>query len=65
MQPWIDSTQMALAFVNSRKFLSRTIVGATSMDRVNSNSETVKILLFDGVMQGIQAIHDAKPKPSP
>jgi len=65
MQPWLDSAQMALAFVNSRKFLPRTTVRATSMDRVNSNSETVKIILFVDAVRGIQTIHDAQPNPSP
>ena len=64
MQPGLDSARMALAFVNSGKFLPSTIVGATGMDQLNTNSESVNIILSDDVVQGIQAFHKAQPNPS-
>ena len=35
------------------------------MDQLNTNSESVNIILSDDVVQGIQAIHEAQPNPSP
>lgn len=61
----LDFAQMALAFVNSRKFLTSTIIGATTMDQLKTNIESVNIRLPEDVVQGIQAIHEAHPNPSP
>ena len=61
----LDFGQMALAFVNSRKFLTSTIVGATAMDQLKANIDSVNISLSEKIVQGIQAIHEAHPNPSP
>ncbi len=61
----LDFAQMALAFVNSRKFLTSTIIGATTMDQLKTNIESVNIRLSEDVVQAIQAIHETHPNPSP
>ncbi len=61
----LDPAQMALAFVNSRPFLTSTIIGATSMDQLKSNIGSIDVSLSQQVMEGIEAIHSAYPNPSP
>lgn len=61
----LELSQMALAFVNSRQFLTSTIIGATTMAQLRSNIESVALELPEEVLAGIQAIHDAHPNPSP
>ncbi|NNG12498.1 MAG: NADP(H)-dependent aldo-keto reductase [Halobacteria archaeon] len=61
----LDCARMALAFVNSRRFLTSTIIGATSMAQLRSNIGSIDLELSDEVLEGIQAIHEAHPNPSP
>jgi len=61
----LDCAQMALAFVNSRRFLTSTIVGATSLEQLRSNIASIGLELPGEVLEEIQAIHEAHPNPSP
>lgn len=61
----LDPAQMALAYVNSRKFLTSTIIGATSMQQLKSNIASIDISLGDDVLDGIEAIHREISNPSP
>ena len=61
----LDPAQMALAFVNSRPFLTSTIIGATSMDQLKRNIASIDLALSDKVLEGIETIHNAHANPSP
>jgi aryl-alcohol dehydrogenase-like predicted oxidoreductase len=61
----LDCAQMALAFVNSRPFVTSTIVGATTMEQLRSNIASIGLELSAEVLDGIQVIHAAHPNPSP
>lgn len=61
----LDPAQMALAYVNSRPFLTANIIGATSMEQLRSNIASADLVLSDEVLKGIEAIHDAHPNPCP
>ena len=61
----LDPAQMALAYVNTRPFLTSTIIGATTMDQLRSNISSVNVHLPDEVLTAIEAIHQAQPDPSP
>jgi len=61
----LDCAQMALAFANSRPFLTSTISGATTMEQLRSNIASIDLELSAEVLQGIEAIHEAHPNPSP
>ena len=61
----LDLAQMALAFVTSRKFLTSTIVGATTMDQLRTDIGSIQISLSEDVLEAIQAIHQAHPNPCP
>ncbi|MFZ1388509.1 MAG: NADP(H)-dependent aldo-keto reductase [Thiolinea sp.] len=61
----LDPAKMALAYVNSRPFLTANIIGATSMEQLRSNIASADLVLSDEVLKGIEAIHDAHPNPCP
>ena len=58
-------TEMALAFVTSRPFLTSNIIGATTMDQLIENINTHSLTLSQEVLDGIEAIHMTQPNPSP
>ncbi len=64
-QHGLDPAQMALAYVNSRQFLTSTIIGATTMAQLQANIASIDLDLSDEVLEGIEAIHEAHPNPSP
>jgi aryl-alcohol dehydrogenase-like predicted oxidoreductase len=59
----LDPAQMALAFVNSREFVTSTIIGATSLEQLKANIGSVDIKLSDDVLEEIQKIHVQHPNP--
>ena len=61
----LDPAQMALAYVNSRPFLTSTIVGATTMEQLRSNIDSINLSLSDEVLSAIEEIHNAHANPSP
>lgn len=61
----LSLAQMALAFVNSRPFLTSNIIGATNMDQLRENIGSIDIVLDQEVLDGIEAIHNSIPNPSP
>ncbi len=61
----LDPAQMALAYVNSRPFLTSTIIGATTMDQLKTDIASIDLELADTVLEGIEAIHQEIPNPSP
>ena len=61
----LSMTQMALAFVNSRPFVTSTIVGATTIEQLKENIASVDVNLSDEVLEGIEAIHNEIPNPAP
>jgi len=61
----LDPAQMALAYVNSRPFLTSTIIGATTMEQLKANIDSIQVQLSDEVLEGIEAIHKEHPNPSP
>lgn len=62
-QHGLDVCQMALAFVNSRPFLASTLIGATTMQQLRSNIDSIHVKLSDEVLQGIAAIRRENPMP--
>ena len=61
----LDPAQMALAYVNSRPFLTSTIIGATTMSQLKCNIDSIKVTLSAEVLQGIEAIHNEHANPCP
>ncbi|MCW8911362.1 MAG: NADP(H)-dependent aldo-keto reductase [Gammaproteobacteria bacterium] len=61
----LDPAQMALAYINSRQFLTSNIIGATTMEQLKSNIESASINLSNEVIEQIENIHLRYPNPSP
>lgn len=61
----LSPAQMALAYVTSRPFTTSTIIGATSMDQLSENIDSCHTRLSEEVLDGIEAIHQRYPNPSP
>ncbi|NRB61596.1 MAG: NADP(H)-dependent aldo-keto reductase [Saprospiraceae bacterium] len=57
--------QMALAFVNSRPFVTSNIIGATTMQQLRENIASIDITLSNSIIQGIETIQDRIPNPAP
>ena len=57
--------QMALAFINSRPFLTSNIIGATSMAQLKENIASKDVRLSDEVLEEIEAVHTRLPNPAP
>jgi aryl-alcohol dehydrogenase-like predicted oxidoreductase len=61
----LDPAQMALAFVNSRSFLTSNIIGATTMEQLEDNLESESLKLEQSVLDAIDEVHRRLPNPSP
>lgn len=61
----LEPAQMALAFVNQRSFMTSNIIGATTMEQLKTNIDSIDIKLSKEVMEGIEMIHKAYPNPAP
>ncbi|MBS9403005.1 NADP(H)-dependent aldo-keto reductase [Halomonas sp. TRM85114] len=61
----LDPAQMALAYVNSRSFLTSNIIGATSMAQLESNLASESLTLDQPVLEAIEAVHQRIPNPAP
>lgn len=61
----LDPAQMALAFVNSRPFLTSNIIGATTLEQLDSNIASESLTLSEEVVDAIEEVHQRLPNPSP
>ncbi len=61
----LDPAQMALAFVNSRPFVTSNIIGATSMAHLRTNIASVDLTLSNEVIAAINHVHSEMPDPCP
>ena len=61
----INPTHMALAFVNARPFVVSNIIGATTMEQLKMNIDSLDVVLSKAVLKGIEAIQQAIPNPAP
>ena len=61
----LTMVQLAQAFVNSRPFVTSNIIGATTMDQLKENIDSINIELADEIIDKINLIHNNNPNPSP
>ena len=61
----ISMVQLAQAFVNSRPFVTSNIIGATTMDQLKENIESIDIELNEEILEKIDIIHNNNPNPAP
>ncbi len=61
----ISLTQMALAFVNDRPFVTSNIIGATSLTQLKENIDSINLVLSDEILKEIEEVHNNIPNPAP
>lgn len=61
----LNPTHMALAFVNTRPFVLSNIIGATTMEQLKMNIDSLDVTLSKDVLKGIEAIQQRLPNPAP
>lgn len=60
----LSPATLALAFVRSRWFVASTIIGATTLDQLKENIDSVDVALAPPVLEEIDAIHLRFPNPA-
>ena len=61
----LSLAQMALAFVNQQSFVTSNIIGATSMEQLSENIDSIHITLSEEILTEINEIHTQMPNPAP
>ncbi len=61
----LTMVQLAQSFVNSRPFVTSNIIGATTMEQLKENIDSVNIEFTDEMMERVDKIHNENPNPSP
>ena len=61
----LNLTQMSLAFINQREFVTSTIIGATTMTQLKENMDSIDVVLNDDILLEIDAIQNLQPNPAP
>lgn len=56
---------LAQAFVNQQPFVTSNLIGATNLDQLKENIDSVDVELSQDVLEGIKAIHQRYPNPAP
>ncbi|WP_281227206.1 NADP(H)-dependent aldo-keto reductase [Flavobacterium aquiphilum] len=58
-------TQLAQAFVLQQLFVTSSIIGATTMEQLKENIDTIDVVLSDEILKEINAIQAIIPDPAP
>ena len=58
-------TELSLAFVNQRAFVTSAIIGATTMEQLKENIATINVVLSDEILNEINAVQAVIPDPAP
>ena len=58
-------TQLSLAFVTDRPFVTSNIIGATTMEQLKENIDTAGITLSAEILAEIDEVHNRIPNPAP
>ncbi|MCB0463830.1 MAG: NADP(H)-dependent aldo-keto reductase [Flavobacteriaceae bacterium] len=57
--------QMSLAFVNQQPFVLANIIGATTLEQLEENIDSINVELSEDLLAKINAIHAQIPNPAP
>ncbi|WP_415271768.1 aldo/keto reductase [Candidatus Pelagibacter sp. Uisw_121] len=61
----LDLTQMSLKFLEIQPFVTSVIIGATSMEQLKTNIESVNINLTEDIINEINEVQKTYPNPCP
>lgn len=60
----LKPAQMALAFVTERPFITSNIIGATKMEQLKENVDSINVTLIQEVLDTIEKVHNEIPNPA-
>ena len=58
-------TELSLAFIEQQPFLTSTIIGATTMEQLKENIDSIKVSLSDEILKAIDEVQAVIPDPAP
>ena len=58
-------TQLSLAFVHQQKFVTSTIIGATTLEQLQENISAFETILSEDILLEIEKIQELIPNPAP
>ncbi len=61
----VEPAELALAFVNHQQFVTTNIIGATTMEQLAANINSVSYSLSNELLADIEVIHQQYPNPAP
>ncbi|MGO4912511.1 NADP(H)-dependent aldo-keto reductase [Leeuwenhoekiella sp. W20_SRS_FM14] len=61
----LSITQLALAFVTDRPFMTANIIGATSLEQLKENIGSINVSLSEEILEEIETVHKEIPNPAP
>jgi aryl-alcohol dehydrogenase (NADP+) len=61
----LSPAKLALAFVRSRWFVTSTIIGATTIEQLKENLDSLNVVLDQRILTEIDAVHTRYPNPAP
>ena len=61
----LSLTQLSLAFVNDRPFVTSNIIGATTVEQLKENIDSASVKLSDEIISEINQVNNKIPNPSP
>ena len=61
----ISLAQLSLAFVNQQPFVTANIIGATTMEQLKENIESIHVDLSQETLEEIDNIQELQPNPAP
>jgi len=61
----LSLTQLSLAFVNQRPFVTANIIGATTMEQLKENISSINVTMSDEILSEIDRIQELQPNPAP
>lgn len=61
----ISLTQLALAFVNTRPFVTSNIIGATNMEQLKENISSINVNITESMLHDLENVQMQYPDPCP
>ncbi|MEH1930687.1 NADP(H)-dependent aldo-keto reductase [Nostoc sp.] len=61
----LSPAQLAIAFVRSRWFVASTIIGATTLEQLKENIESINVVLDKDILAELDSVHTQYPNPAP
>jgi aryl-alcohol dehydrogenase-like predicted oxidoreductase len=61
----LSLTEMSLAFINQQPFVTSNIIGATNLNQLKENINSIHISLSDEVLKDIEVVFKTQPNPAP